>query len=576
MLEVLARLSIDGALLVALVWTLNRVIPALSPRARAAVWWCAAAKFAIGLVWTTPVLLPVLPPSAASMTERALVSTPADPIAPREAQAPTAPRPSATPSDSEQPNLSWTFLLGTAWLCGLVLSTALGAREWLKIRAAIGGSIPPPASVLQAADEIAAVLGLRVVPLVRMSEDVASPVVVGLLRPVVLLPAGCFARMPADQQRMSLCHEMAHVKRGDLWLGFVPALAERLFFFHPFARLAAREYAFWREAACDAAVISALGTAPQSYGRLLLDLGVTSRRAALAPAGAAWSFRNLRRRIVMLRRPESPSLQVRLFTTAAVVGAVAGLVPLQLTARPDAATEAMVPAAVRSTMPASPLVPQEKEDRESLRYVLFIGDDHTTMSGRSGDIGRARRHRRPGEPMLWFLRGGTEYVVRDPDILAALQAIWEPVGQIGGEQGQVGAKQGEIGAKQGEIGARQGTIGAEQGIIGAKQGEIGVRQAALSARGLRQGRADERDEIERERRALDDEMRKLDAEMRRLDAQMRALDAPMRDLGQDMEVLGREMEVLGRKMEEASRKAEAEMRALIDKAIRSGAAQRVK
>jgi hypothetical protein len=367
---------------------------------------------------------------------------------------------------------------------------------------------------------------------------------------------------------MSLCHEMAHVKRGDVWLGFVPALAERLFFFHPFARLAAREYAFWREAACDAAVIAALGAAPQSYGRLLLDLGVTSRPAALAPAGAAWSFRNLRRRIIMLRRPESPSLHVRLFTAAAVVAAVAGLVPLQLTARPAAATEARVP--------ASPAVPQDKQDRESLRYVLFISDDHTTMSGRSGDIKRARRHRRPGEPMLWFLRGGTEYVVRDPDVLAALQAIWEPVGQIGADQGQVGAKQGQIGAKQGEIGAKQGTIGAEQGSIGAKQGEIGARQAALSVRRLRQATPDERAEIERERRTLDAEMLKLELEMQALNQQMRKLEEPMRDLGQDMEALGREMEVLGKKMEEASRKAEAEMRALIDKAIRSGSAQRVK
>jgi hypothetical protein len=323
-------------------------------------------------------------------------------------------------------------------------------------------------------------------------------------------------------------------------------------------------------------VIAALGAAPQSYGRLLLDLGVTSRPAALAPAGAAWSFRNLRRRIIMLRRPQSPSLSVRLFTAGAIVAAVAGLAPLQLTARPAAATEAMVLAAVRPTMPASPPVAQGKQDRESLRYVLFISDEHTTMSGRSGDIERARRHRQPGEAMLWFLRGGTEYVLRDPEVLAALQAIWEPVGQIGAEQGQVGAKQGQIGAKQGEIGAKQGTIGAEQGSVGAKQGEIGARQAALSVRRLRQATPDERAEIERERRTLDAEMLKLELEMQALNQQMRKLEEPMRDLGQDMEGLGREMEVLGRKMEEASRKAKAEMQVLIDKAIRSGAAQRVK
>ena len=107
---------------------------------------------------------------------------------------------------------------------------------------------------------------------------------------------------------MALCHELAHMKRGDVWLGCVPAAAERIFFFHPLAHLAAREYVFWREAACDAAVLAALDAAPQSYGRLLLDLGVSRQRATLAAAGAAWSFSNLRRIIVMLDHPSAPSL----------------------------------------------------------------------------------------------------------------------------------------------------------------------------------------------------------------------------------------------------------------------------
>src|SRR3990170_3363684 len=102
--------------------------------------------------------------------------------------------------------------------------------------------------------------------------------------------------------------ELAAHPRGDPALGCVPALAERIFFFHPLVRLAAREYAFWREAACDAAVLTALGTMPQAYGRLLLDLGVAQPPATLSAAGAAWSFSNLKRRIVMLNQPTTPSM----------------------------------------------------------------------------------------------------------------------------------------------------------------------------------------------------------------------------------------------------------------------------
>ena len=111
--------------------------------------------------------------------------------------------------------------------------------------------------------DLAALIGLRRLPDVRISEDVVTPLVAGLRRPVVLLPLTRFTALSAARQRMTLCHELVHLKRWDLFLGWIPAAAEPLFFFHPLAHVAAREYLFWREAACDAAVLEALDVAPQ-------------------------------------------------------------------------------------------------------------------------------------------------------------------------------------------------------------------------------------------------------------------------------------------------------------------------
>ena len=101
---------------------------------------------------------------------------------------------------------------------------------------------------------------------------------------------------------MTLCHELVHLRRKDLWLGWVPALAHRIFFFHPLAALAVREYAVAREAACDAEVLRVLGSAPQAYGRLLLRWGVAPRETGLAAAGASPSLQNLKRRLQMLQQ----------------------------------------------------------------------------------------------------------------------------------------------------------------------------------------------------------------------------------------------------------------------------------
>jgi hypothetical protein len=366
------------------------------------------------------------------------------------------------------------------------------------------------------------------------------------------------------------------VRRGDLWLGLIPALAERLFFFHPLAHLAAREYAFWREAACDAAVLNVLGAAPQEYGRLLLDLGVTRSTRTFAAAGAPWSFSILKRRIVMLHDPSTSTRAARVAAVAAVAIAAIAIAPWRLSAR---ATPTSTELSFTGVVAGNSEKVQEPRIRrgEKINYVFFISDNHTNMSGEvPRDIERARKFRQRGELILWFRTSGSEYVVRDPAILNEIEKVWDPVGRIGEEQGVVGGKMGEIGGKQGEIGERQGAVGREQGKIGERQGEIGEEQGKLAARESRRISDRDREQIEDRRRVLDAQMKELDRQMRLLDDQMRELDKPMAELDVKMKELDKEMSVLDGRMKEASDKAEDEMRRLLERAISSGAAQKVR
>ena len=285
----------------------------------------------------------------------------------------------------------------------------------------------------------------------------------------------------------------------------------------------------------------------------------------------------------MLQPPSRPTLHARLTAVAIIVLGVAAIVPFRLAARTEAASAAAVPArvwlppaAAAIDEPSGLVQTKREEAREDDVNFIFMTKDHTTMSGSTRDIERARRHRQAGEDLLWFRTDGREYVVRDAALLEEVRRIWEPLGVIGTMQGEIGTKQGILGTRQGEIGTKQGELGTQQGILGTKQGEIATRQGQLAARESRPISDKERDEINQERESLERKMRDLDREMRVLDAKIRELEAPMHDLGKEMEILGREMEVLGRKMEEASSKAEADMRRLIEKAISTGAAQQVK
>lgn len=561
MTDGLVRGSIDATVMVCAVWLLVRAVPRLSPGVKALLWWCAAAKVVLSLAWGPPIALPVLPAPDPAVTA----------VAGSEPRVPDRDVGLiAAPIATTQVRLEAPIPLGTLalllWSTGCTMGLILALRRWFMTRQAIARAGDAPGQIERLTSELSALLSIRQ-PAVRLSSEVASPLVTGLIRPVILLPAARFPQLTAEQQRLALCHELVHIRRFDIWLGCIPAAAERLFFFHPLVRLAVREFAFWREAACDAAVLRALDAPPQTYGRLLLDLGVAPSRASLGAAGAAWSYSTMKRRIVMLHYAGESSAVTRTVSAAVVGAALLATAPLTLGAR------AAVPGQAARV---ADLAVQSRNSEDNLRFVFFASADHTTMSGRSGDVEKARRHRSGGDPLLWFIRDGREYIVRDTTVLAELNQVWEPVTTVGAEQTVVGSKQAAIGARQAEIGSRQAAVGAEQAVIGAKQASVGTRQAAVSIQETKAATDAERAALERDRRSLEEDMRALDADMRKVDEKMRALDAPRRDLDDDMRVLDREMRALDTKMREAEKRAEAAMRALIERAIASGAAERVR
>jgi bla regulator protein blaR1 len=597
MLSLLARASLEGTVLAAGVWLVCRALPRMSPGVRALLWWCVAAKFVMALVWLTPVGVPVLPRAAADAVGAAAAPPPASP-----APAVDAGRPASLPVRGPgAPETPWTAIVVGVWALGLGISLLRTLHHWRRTRAVVSRSLPAGDGLQAMVRELSGRLGRRRTVDVRVSAEIESPLILGVRRPVILVPGEGFAALSPDQQRMALCHELAHLDRGDMWLGCVPAAAERCFFFHPLARLAAREYAFWREAACDEAVLATLEASPGSYARMLLALGVSRRTATFSAAGAAWSFGNLKRRITMLDHTASPSFRGRALAAGAVALAILAIAPIRAVARsaappapsstggamptlaPAVAARTQQPAARADSPPAARVdsppdgtkeVAETEGQRaqEELRFVLFRADGNTTMSGESGDAERARRHVQPREPLLWFRYAGREYVVRDRGVLREVDELWEPVGRIGEEQGRIGARQGAFGEEQGRFGAQQGELGAQQGRLGARMGVIGSRLGILAAREAGGVSASESREMEREREQLEAESRRLEREMEVLGQRIDELGAPIRDRGGEIEELGRQMEVLGGRMEAAVERANAGMLTLVRRAIESGAA----
>jgi beta-lactamase regulating signal transducer with metallopeptidase domain/flagellar biosynthesis chaperone FliJ len=634
MVSTLARASIDGAMLVAAVWILSRLLR-LSPATRTMLWWCAAAKFVVALAWTTPIAIPVLPaetPVVQRLAEvaRSTVEVDAGGVA-TPAQLPVT---RALVSTFRE----WSSWAAIGWTFGLLVVAAAGVRRWRETARMLRVSQPAAGEVHAHVIDLASRLRLRRVPEVRTSNAVETPLVTGLVRPVVLLPSDRFRVLTARQQQLALCHELAHLKRADLWLGCVPALAERLFFFHPLVHLASREYALSRELACDAAVMETLDAAPQEYGRLLLALGVAHPQPGLTAAGAAWSFLNLKRRIAMLQDVSTRSNRSRVVAAAAVGLALAAMVPMQLAARPSARPSAPKtglapidmerlaepqlhePAALE---PAELLEPEPQAGSRApknaeLNFVLLLEDDQQTMSGSAEDVARAKRHQRNGEPLLWFRLDGREYVIRDPELVRQARALWTRVYESGVGLDAVGdlmnhtlrvdelaefSKLAEIGDLTQSLRVDELTefskLAAEQGALGAQLGSMASEQALRALTDARAAMPEiSASELERQRRSLQDtrhvmqqskqeleeRMRQLEqrlkhdveGQLHELQQRMRALEGPMREMVAPMQEFKHRMEAFGQTVESATRKANEETRALIERAIASGLAQTVR
>lgn len=103
------------------------------------------------------------------------------------------------------------------------------------------------------------VLAIRTVVRVRESARIAVPMVVGVLKPVLLLPIGLAANLSMREVEAVLAHELAHVKRHDYAVNLLQSVMEVLYFFHPALWWISARVREEREHCCDDLAVQAIG-----------------------------------------------------------------------------------------------------------------------------------------------------------------------------------------------------------------------------------------------------------------------------------------------------------------------------
>ena len=211
------------------------------------------------------------------------------------------------PGDERIP---WVPLAVAVWLAvaafrtsrvGVSLARAHGLAD------AAPGRVPEPIACAAAAARVA----------LRLSDDVGTPVAIGVTRRAVILPAKLAALLPASELRAVVLHEIAHLRRRDDWVYLLERLAAAVLWFDPIVHLAARASATWREIACDASAARDAGRRACATA-LWRSADAISAAGARSPALALLSGGVLVDRVEALLRPTATSPRRALAATVAL------------------------------------------------------------------------------------------------------------------------------------------------------------------------------------------------------------------------------------------------------------------
>ena len=176
-------------------------------------------------------------------------------------------------------------VLASIWALGFAAVLAIWTARWFSLRKIVrlarDANIPAPVPV-------------------KYGPGFLEPGLVGIFRPVLLLPEGISARLSPAEMRAVMAHELCHLRRRDNLMAALHMIVEAVFWFHPLIWWLGARLVEERERACDQAVLRA-GADPEIYAQGILKICRFYLRSPL-PSASGVSGADLKKRVSAIMR----------------------------------------------------------------------------------------------------------------------------------------------------------------------------------------------------------------------------------------------------------------------------------
>jgi beta-lactamase regulating signal transducer with metallopeptidase domain len=336
----------QSAILIAIVLALDLVLRRFTwPQLRYALWLLVFVKLVLPPDFAMPTSLAV--PAVSFIKQHIMAVGTVQVTAPAADMAGTPPAPTpiaasthlATANKASHPalavaTLSWQSWLMLAWLTGIVLLTLWLSIKLIRLRNS-ASAVSLPEWFAGALQESADRLSLRRIPAVIVTRQVRCPAVLGALTPLILMPQDRLGSYSRNETANMLIHELAHIKRGDLFVHTIQLVIQVIYWPNILLWLIRRPIHDLRELCCDATVAARLQDATASYRQTLLDtarlLIAESADPGLGLLGLFERPHAIVTRLNYLEKPYRRQTMCKVMTVFVVTAMLLCVLPMSLT-----------------------------------------------------------------------------------------------------------------------------------------------------------------------------------------------------------------------------------------------------
>lgn len=167
---------------------------------------------------------------------------------------------------------SWARLLLPLYLLGTAVLTALLFHRYRNVRRIVrAGRLQQDGFLFSEVTRISKLLRIKSVPALRITDETDAPFAMGAFRPTIVIPRAIADQLQHDQLTIIIAHELAHIRRRDLLIGWFETVVSIVWWFHPalwWLRISLRKT---REDCCDDLLLAHQLAKPERYCETLIE-----------------------------------------------------------------------------------------------------------------------------------------------------------------------------------------------------------------------------------------------------------------------------------------------------------------